>query len=186
MPATAFMPACFNCTLWSSQRGKKIRILKSDCGAPAGAQCTARSPASTGASWSREQGGGRVRVPALQDGSYLGHLCHAGPEVVRLEGVEAPFLDVGLPVMERLGEPSDLDHDMVGHAMVQLMVTGESLPGRWCTHGRGSSEPAKGRGKKKPIESVIMIIPGGGGVRGWWSNPLRFFFNAPNLVGWLY
>ena len=43
-------------------------------------------------------------------------------------------------------------------------------------------------GVKKPIESVIMIIAGRElGVHEWCSHPLRFFFfNAPNLVVWLY
>ena len=42
--------------------------------------------------------------------------------------------------------------------------------------------------KKKTIESVSMIIPdrGGGGSAGGDHTLLGFFFNAPNLVGWLY
>ena len=48
--------------------------------------------------------------------------------------------------------------------------------------------PPLREGVKKPIESVIMIIPG----RGWGGSVggdhtlLGFFFNAPNLVVWLY
>ena len=42
-------------------------------------------------------------------------------------------------------------------------------------------------GLKKYIESVIMIIPGrGGGSAGGDHTLLGFFFNAPNLVVWLY
>ena len=49
-------------------------------------------------------------------------------------------------------------------------------------------DSSKGRGKKKNIESVIMIIAGRGGERsaGGDRTLLGFFFNAPNLVVWLY
>ena len=43
-------------------------------------------------------------------------------------------------------------------------------------------------GIKKPIESVIMIIPGmgGGSSRGDHTLSGFFFLNAPNLVVWLH
>ena len=50
--------------------------------------------------------------------------------------------------------------------------------------------PTVREGLKKNIESMIMIISGRG--KGGWSaggdhTPFRlFFFNAPNLVVWLY
>ena len=46
----------------------------------------------------------------------------------------------------------------------------------------------RGRLQKKIIESVIMIIAGGGkgGFAGGDHTPLGFFSNAPNLVVWLY
>ena len=46
----------------------------------------------------------------------------------------------------------------------------------------------KGKLKKKNIESVSMLIPSGGwGVESssQRSHLLRFFLNAPNLLGWL-
>ena len=40
--------------------------------------------------------------------------------------------------------------------------------------------------KKKTIESVIMIIAGGEGGPAGGDHILLIFFNAPNLVVWLY
>ena len=41
-------------------------------------------------------------------------------------------------------------------------------------------------GVKKNIESVIMIIAGGGGAACGYYTLLGFIFNASNLVVWLY
>ena len=65
--------------------------------------------------------------------------------------------------------------------MVRGLLSWHFLP-----HGSLTGELKEGF-KKKPIESVIMIIAGGGGrSAGGDHTLLGFFFNAPNLVVWLY